>query len=241
MRGPPDTPDTPGTPGTPGAPDTPESLLARARATTDDLEARLLLAAAAAQAGREIGARVVLTGGSAADLYVTGALGTSAAYPALWRPSGDVNVVMIAVSPWMPTRKALLDRLERMGLEPRYFTDVARVVMVPDLPFYLEIVAEELGGRERDERTMTILVDGRVPLEVRSPESLILAYGESGLHLRHSGDWTRALSVYSAMKGRLDVEWMKHEAARRGQADMIELVLAMRPSPWRPSGIGGSP
>lgn len=225
----------------PDAPDSPESILERARATSDDLEARLLLAAAVAQAGREIGARVVLTGGSAADLYATGALGTSAAYPALWRPSGDVDVIVLSVPPWRPTRTALLDRLERMGLEPRYFTDTARVVMVPDFPFYLEIVAEEFGGRERDERSMTILVDGRVPLDVRSPENVILAYGESGLHLRHSGDWTRALAVYAAMKPRLDVEWMKHEAARRGQTEMLDLVLAMRPSPWLPSGMGGRP
>lgn len=221
--------------------DSPEGLLARARATTDDLEARLLLAAAVAEAGREVGARVVLTGGSAADLYATGALGTSAAYPALWRPSGDVDVIVLSTTAWKPARKALQERLVQMGLEPRYFTDLARVVMVPDFPFYLEIVSEELGSRERDERTMTILIDDRVPLEVRGPENVILAYGESGLHLRHSGDWTRALAVYAAMKERLDVEWMKHEAARRGQTDMLDLVLALRPSPWLPSGIGAGP
>lgn len=221
----------------PDAPASPEALLIRARATTDDLEARLLLAAAVAQAGREVGARVVLTGGTAADLYATGALGTSAAYPALWRPSGDIDLVVLAVPPWKPARRDLLARLEAMGLEPQYFTDTARVIRVPDFPFYVELVSDELGGRERDDRTMTLLVDGETPLDVRSPENVILAYGESGLHLRHHGDWTRALAVCAAMRGRLDVEWMKHEAERRGQGHMLDLVLSMRPSPWRPGGL----
>jgi len=218
----------------PDAVESPESLLARARQTTDDLEARLLLTAAVAQAGRQVGARVVLTGGTAADFYASGALGTSAGYPVLWRPSGDIDVIVLSLPPWQPVRRLLLQRLERMGLKPQYFTDTARIVLVPEFPFYLEIVAEELGGRERDERTMTLLVDGRVPVDIRSPENVILAYGESGLHMRHHGDWTRALAVCAAMRDRLDVGWMEQEAARRGQSEMLDLVLAMRPTPWLP-------
>lgn len=216
------------------APELPEALLAKARATTDDLEGRLLLAAAVAQAGREVGVRVVVTGGTAADLYATGALGTSAAYPALWRPSGDIDVVVLSVGAWKPARKVLLTRLEAMGLRPRYFTDTARAVDVPDLPFYLELVAEELGGRERDERTMTILVDGATPLEVRSPENVILAYTESGWHLRHTGDWTRALAVFTAMRDRLDLEWMHFEAQRRGHE--AALARIERREPLTPGG-----
>lgn len=178
----------------------------------------------------------MLTGGTAADFYASGALGTSAGYPALWRPSGDIDVIVLSIPPWKGVRKDLLARLVRMGLEPRWFDDNARVVQVPDFPFYLELVADEMGSRERDERTLTILVDGRVPVEVRSPENVILAYGESGLHLRHHGDWVRALAVFAAMRDRLDVEWMKHEAARRGMTEMLDLVLAMRPTPWLPEG-----
>src|SRR5437763_17182720 len=76
---------------------------------------------------------------------------------------------------------------------------------------------------------MTILIDDRVPLEVRSPENVILAYSESGWHLRHTGDWTRALAVYTAMADRLDVEWMRLEAARRGQGDVPERVMRREP------------
>lgn len=212
-----------------GPPESPDHLLAKARATTDDLEARLLLAAAVGQAGREVGVAVVLTGGTAADLFATSALGTSAAYPALWRPSGDIDVVVLSVGAWKPARKTLLARLEQMGFEPRWFGDSARQVDVPEFPFYLELVSEELGGRGRDERTMTILIDGSTPLDVRSPENVILAYAESGWHLRHSGDWTRALAVFSAMRDRLDMEWMRLEAQRRGQGDVLARIERREP------------
>lgn len=216
--------------------DDPKSLLARARRTTDDLEARLLLGAAVAEAGRECGVRAVITGGTAADFFATGALGTSAAYPALWRPSSDLDVVVVSVGEWKPAREALIERLVAIGLRPRYLSPgQARIVDVPDFPFYLELVSEELGSRERDERTMTLLIDDRVPLEIRSPENVILAYAESGWHLRHTGDWTRALAVFTAMAERLDVEWMRLEAARRGQGGVLERVMRREPlMPPRP-------
>lgn len=210
--------------------DDPRSLLDRARATTDDLEARLLLGAAVAQAGRECGVRAVITGGTAADFYATGALGTSAAYPAMWRPSSDLDVVVVSVGAWKPARATLLQRLESIGLRPRYLTPgQARIVDVPDFPFYLELVSEELGSRDRDERTLTVLVDDRVPLEIRSPENVILAYAESGWHMRHTGDWTRALAVWTAMEERVDVEWLRLEAQRRGQGDVVERVMRREP------------
>ena len=61
------------------------------------------------------------------------------------------------------------------------------------------------------------------------PENVILAYAESGWHLRHTGDWTRALAVYTVMADRLDVEWMTLEAERRGQADVLERVMRREP------------
>ncbi|MEA3201962.1 MAG: hypothetical protein QOE90_3390 [Thermoplasmata archaeon] len=201
------------------------ALLAKARAAGDDLEARLLVAAAVSEAGREVGARVVVTGGTAADFYATSAVGTSAAYPALWRPSGDIDVIVLAIGTWTPAREALVARLRELGMVPRG----ARALDVPGVPFYVEIVADELGSRAREERTMTVLLDGTTPLELRSPENVILAYAESGWHLRHTGDWTRALAVFAAMKERLDLAWMRNEAERRGQTEALERVLAMKP------------
>lgn len=213
----------------PGSSDESAQLLAQAARTTDDLEARLLVAAAVTSLAREVGVRVVVTGGTAADFYVTGALGTSAAYPALWRPSGDIDVIALSVGPWKPAREALLARLRDAGLPPRGKGPAARVVDIPGVPFYVELVSDELGSAERTERPVTILLDERMPIELRSPENVILAYAESGWRLRHTGDWTRALAVYRAMRDRLDVEWMRLEAARRGQSDVIARIERVEP------------
>ncbi|GEM_PF-7088156 len=208
------------------------SLLERARGEEDELASRLLLSAAVQAAGLAVGVRVVLTGGTAADFYAAGTLGTSEAYPALWRPSADVDVVVLAIEPYKPARDLMLRELERMGLKPRWSAGTARAIDVPDFPFLLEIVGEELGVG-RDERPITVLLDGTIPLTVRSPEDVILAYAESGWHLRHGGDWTRALAVYAAMRDRLDLEYLRDEAARRRQSAPLDAVMALRPSPWR--------
>lgn len=208
-------------------PESPERLLELARASTDDLETRLLLAAAVSEVGRRVGVRVVVTGGTAADFYATGALGTSAAYPAQWRPSGDIDVVALAIGAWKPAREALMEALRGIGLVPHGLSP--RALDAPGIPFYVELVADELGSRGREERTMTVILNDTTPLEIRSPENVILAYGESGWHLRHTGDWTRALAVHAAMKERLDVGWMRAEAERRGQSEMLARVLRMEP------------
>jgi hypothetical protein len=204
------------------------SILERARATRDDLAARLLLAAAVQRAGQAVGARVVLNGGAAVDFYASGALGTSAAYPAAWRASSDVDVVVIAVDPLREAWVPLLRELEKLGLRPRWIAGTARVVEVPDLPYVLEVVGDEL-GKGRGERPITVLLDGEIPLTVRSPEDVILAYAESGWHLRHSGDWTRALAVSAAMRERLDLAYLREESLRRGQLDVVERVLQGEP------------
>lgn len=205
------------------------SLLERARASPDELEARLLLAAAVQRAGLEVGARTVLTGGTAADFYASGALGTSEAYPAMWRPSADVDVVVISIEPWQEVRSDLLKRLEALGLQPKYLGGTARVVEVPDFPFILEIVGDELSRDPGAERVVTVLLDEVAPVTLRGPEDVILAYAESGWHLRHGGDWTRALAVYATMKDRLDIPLLMKEAERRGQREVAERVLRQEP------------
>lgn len=208
------------------------SLLERARRATDDLEVRLLLAAAVQQAALAVGARMVLTGGTAADFYASGALGTSEAYPAKWRPSADVDVVVLSVQPWKEARTPLLRVLEQLGMSPRWMGDTARVVDVPGVPFTLEIVGEELNGDPKGERVVTVLLDGVAPLTIRGPEDVILAYAESGWHLRHGGDWTRALAIYATMRDRLDHARMHEEAQRRGQAEVLARIE--RQEPLRP-------
>lgn len=209
------------------------SLLERARGSEDELEVRLFLAAAVGQAALAIGARSILTGGTAADFYASSTLGTSTAYPLKWRPSQDVDVVVISLDPFREARAPLLRELEKLGMKPRYVGGTARAVDVPDLPYQLEIVGEELSRDPRGERVVTVLLDGEAPLILRSPEDVVLAYAESGWHLSHGGDWTRALAVYASMRDRIDHDRLQDEAARRGQLEPLAAIIRQEPSPWR--------
>lgn len=212
------------------------SSLERARASDDELEQRLWLAAAVQAAALAVGARMVVTGGTAADFYASGTLGTSGAYPAKRRPRADIDVVVIHIEPWKEARVPLLRQLEALGMRPRYVApDVARIVDVPGVPFALEIVGDESSRDPKGERVVTVLLDGIVPLTMRGPEDVILAYGESGWQFWHAGDWTRALAVYAAMKDRLDHARLEDEARRRGQSDVLVRIERIEPLPKRRS------
>jgi hypothetical protein len=176
-----------------------------------------------------VGARVVVSGGTAVDLYAAGASGTSEGYPAKWRPSADVDVVLIETLAGSDLHRQLLGAVEReLGIRPRH-PGVPRVLDVPELPFGLDLMPGELNGDPRAERVVTILVDGQHPATFRGPEDIILAYAESGWHLRHQRDWERALAVFAAMRDRLDVPYLVAEAERRGQRPAIERVLRLEP------------
>jgi hypothetical protein len=206
------------------------SLLKKARETRDDLEARLYLAAAVQRVALEVGARCVVSGGTSVDFYAGGAVGRSEAYPALWRASGDVDLVVFAIRGYASVRVKVLKALEStLGLRPRWMGDTARVVEVPDFPFGLEIVGDELNLDPLGENVLTVMLDGVHPVTLRGPEEVILAYAESGWHTRHTRDWERALAVYSAMKEHLDVDHLLRLAEARGQSQVIARVLAMQP------------
>lgn len=205
------------------------SLLERARAERDDLAARMLLAAAVQQVALSVGARSILTGGTAVDFYASKALGTSEGYPNKWRPSADVDLVVMSVEGRASVRKDLLAGLVALGMRPRWFGDTARMVDVPDFPFLLEIVGDELNRDPKAERVITVLVDGKWPVTLRGPEDVILSYGESGWDTYHHGDWERALAVYAAMKDRLDVPFLHEEAARRKKTQILESIVRMEP------------
>jgi hypothetical protein len=211
------------------------SLLERARAAADSLEARLLLAAAVQEVALGVGARCVVSGGTAVDFYAAGALGTSESLPAKWQGSHDVDLVVFAFQGLRNVRADVLAALEDvLGLQPQYqLPGVARVVDVPSFPYGLEIVGDELNGDPKAERVFTVLLDERHPLTLRGPEDVILAYAESGWDTRHGRDWERALAVYAAMRDRLDVRWMIDEARRRGKDEVLQAIMQMRPSPWR--------
>lgn len=208
-------------------------LLERARRATDSLDARLFLAAAVQRVALTVGARSVVTGGTAVDFYAAGATGTSEALPLKWQASADVNLVVIAVNGWSDLKLDVIAALEaRLGLKQR-FAGIPRVVDVPDFAYGLELVGSELNGDPRGERVFTVMLEGEHPISFRGPEDVILAYAESGWHMRHARDWERALAVYAAMKPHLDVPWLVREAERRRKGEVLRAVMEQRPSPWR--------
>lgn len=206
------------------------SLLERARAASDPLEARLLLAAAVQRVAIGVGARAVVSGGTAVDFYAGGATGTSEGWPAKWAASYDVDVVAMPVARYERVRPRLLQALEsELGLQPVWHGDTGRIVHVPDFPFGLDLVGDELNGDPLGERVFTVLIDDIHPISFRGPEDIILSYAESGWDTYHSRDWERALAVCNAMRERLDIPWMADEATRREKRMIIESVLHGEP------------
>ena len=213
----------------PGSPDA-ASLLKKARETDDDLEARLYLAAAVQEVALEVGSRCVVSGGTAVDFYAGGATGRSEAYPALWKASGDVDLVVFSIRGYDRSRETVLRALEeKLGLKPKWGAGTARVVEVPDFPFGLEIVGDELNLDPKAENVFTVLLEGKHPVTFRGPEEVIAAYAESGWHTHHTRDWERALAVYSAMREHVNVEHLLKLAEHRRQTEVIARVLAMQP------------
>jgi len=215
-----------------------DSLLEKARASQDDLQARLLLAAAVERIAEAVGARAVVTGGTGVDFYVAGAAGTSEAYPAKWRASADVDVVVLSVPPSWGDKEAVKRALRDMlGFEPLLVgvdadgkVLLGRGFVVPRLGYNVEIVGDELHGDPRGESTFVVEIDGH-PVILRGPEDTLLAYAESGWHMRDARDWERALAVCAAMRPMLDLTILLEKAARRKMSGICDLVLRQVPLP----------
>ena len=211
------------------------SLLERARAEPDPLAARLLLSASVQRVARSVGAHAVVSGGTAVDFYAAGAAGTSEAWPAKWAASHDVDVVAMPVRRYESVHERLLHALEdQLGLRPEWHVGTARIVRVPDFPFGLDLVGDELHGDPLGERVFTVMVDDLHPVAFRGPEDVVLAYAESGWDTYHARDWERALAVARAMRDRLDVAWMLDESQRRGKRHLVEAILRGEPLRRRP-------
>lgn len=205
------------------------SLLERARKTRDPLAARMWLAAAVSEVGETIGVRAVVTGGTAVDFYVAGALGTSEGWPAAWSGSYDVDVVALATSGGKDARRDLFQALEKnLGLRPIY-EGIYRAVEVPGFAFGLEIVGDRLTHDPDGARVVTVRLDGKHRVLLRGPEDVVLAYVEGAVSSRHRGDWTRALAVHRAQRDIIDEAYLRAAAARLGVAEPIERVIAGRP------------
>ncbi len=175
------------------------------------------------------------------DFYAGGAAGTSAAYPAKWRASHDVDVVALAVHAGIDAERRLkLALRDTLGLRPAVIgrdadgRDVlGRAIVVPDLPYGLEVVAGELRGDPDAARVVSVEVEGET-VRLRSPEDTIMAYAESGWDTYHARDWERALAVYAAMRDEIDHERLRARARERRMPGVVEEVISGRPLPDAP-------
>ncbi|MHB8605924.1 MAG: nucleotidyl transferase AbiEii/AbiGii toxin family protein [Thermoplasmatota archaeon] len=220
------------------------SLLEKARKSRDDLDARLLTAAATQRVADALGIQLIVTGGTAADFYAAGAAGTSAAYPPGWRASADIDLVVLRVRGSLATVNELHEALQaRLGAIPERVTtnpdgskSYSRQLTFPDSIYGIDLVGDSLNRDPNAERVITIEVEDQ-PVTVRGPEDTLLTYGESGWHLRHGHDWERALAVARTMRDELDLAYMRRVAKERGIEAVLDAILAQREPP--PAGDTG--
>ncbi|HWG92526.1 MAG TPA: hypothetical protein VNZ52_16895 [Candidatus Thermoplasmatota archaeon] len=220
------------------------ALLERARRTRDDLEARLLLAAAVQRAAEGVGVLSVVTGGTAVDFYVAGASGTSATYPLAWRASADVDLVAVSVKGSGDARRRVKEAVrDVLGMQVASLGRTADGVELLDRALYLEgfgygveIVADEVAGDPRAERVWTVEVDGH-PVTLQGPEDTLIAYAESGWHFHHPRDWERALGIFAAMKDEMDLAYLQKRARERHMPRVLAEAMAIHPLPKDPQPL----
>lgn len=211
-------------------------LVEQAKRVTDDLQARLFLAAAVERIAARIGLRSIVSGGTAVDYYVGGATGTSGSYPAKWRASGDIDLVVVSVDEGYAAADRLALALEKeVGFEPmRAGRDadgrevLLRGLHVPGFGYGVEIVATELIGDPM--HVWTVEVDGH-EVHLRGPEDCLLQYAESGWDTHASHEWTRALAIASAMRDDLDLAYLRRKAEERRMPQVLEHALSTRALP----------
>lgn len=209
------------------------ALLDLARRSRDDLEVRLLLAAAVQSVAKGIGIRAVVTGGTAVDFYAAGAAGTSATYPRAWKASVDVDVIALTVDdvPGDAARlreavaAALGGRLQPLGEDSEGRPVHTRAVEFTDPPYAVEIMSAPFLGDSG--RIWTLEIAGE-EVHLRGPEDTLLAYAESGRVFRDGREWERALAVHAAMKDDLDEDYLDAAAERRDLAEVLAAVRAGR-------------
>lgn len=207
------------------------SLVDRARASTDDLAARLLIAAAVQQVARGLGFNAVVSGGTAVDFYVSGATGASSGYPTKWRSSADVDLVVLSLEGRFGDAETLIRAAAaELGADIRSLgktadgKDVlARDLVFPGFPYGVEIVGDELIGDPL--HVWTVEVDGHEVL-LRGPEDCLLQYAESGWDTHNTHEWTRALAIAAAMREDLDLPYLRRAAQARNATGVVEHALS---------------
>lgn len=202
-------------------------------ATSDHLQARLLLASVVTTAAAEVDQDIVVVGGTAVDTYVSGALGVSEGLPAGWAPSLDVDTLVVSTGGG--NLEATRGALEDHGFIPSatggamHHPEVEAIVIDFVGRFLEPDLSEEHLVSVETERSKGL---GLPEVTLVGPEDLLFDYLESAVITRHQRDWARAMAIAQAMEGRLDLGYLVGKAHWRqaGQfVEPLERVLAGEP------------
>lgn len=201
----------------------------------DHLESRLTLTALVQRLLEEDGLRTVVVGGTAVDVYVSGALGTSEAYPAGWQESLDIDTVVLKGITPASAEKALVV-LERHGFVATRTRGGARH---PGLDIPVDFVGYGLPEDYSADHVYEIRMEqweewGIGPVLIAGPEDILFDYTESGWDTRHPRDWARALAVAAVMGEHLDLGYLFTKAHWRMEGTFVEpLERVLRGEPLK--------
>lgn len=204
----------------------------------DPLAARLTLAALVQRLLEQEEYTTVIVGGTAVDTFVSGALGTSASYPAGWEESLDIDTVVLKDLSGAPTEK-IVQVLEGHGFVA---TTIRSGVRYPGLDIPIDFVGHGLPDDYSPMHVYDIHMEpwqslDLGPVHVAAPEDILFDYTESGWDTRHPQDWARALAIAAVMGDDLDLNYLFSKAHWRIAGQFVEpLERVLRGDPLRTDG-----
>lgn len=201
----------------------------------DDLKARLTIGSWANTLLIPHGIQLLTVGGTAVDLHVSGALGTSSAYPSGWQESLDVDTIPLRNTSGVSNAEVAAI-LEQAGFE---ILGPQKHVRYPGVPYTIDLVGYGYPDDYSESHEMVLYVEdweevGLRPLRVAGPEDILFDYLESAVDTRHQRDWTRALAIATAMLEDLDLDYLYTKAHWRQDGALVPwLDKLMRGEPLR--------
>ena len=201
----------------------------KALADGRNLDAKLLLAAGVTELAASIDVRPIVTGGTTVDFYAADTV--DSVPPPGWKPSIDVDVVMLAPDS-IGAATRLRELLYAKGFKPAGPRRTPEAIRAergwkhPDIPIPLEIMAKPYEGDPK--RLVQLDVDG-MPVFLRGPEDTLWEHVEWRAHVRDQRSWTRALALAKAQRESLDLPYLEKLAKERGFTEALEKCLRGEP------------
>jgi hypothetical protein len=200
----------------------------------DHLAARLMIGALVQRLLQDAGYRSIVVGGTAVDAYVSGALGTSDAYPSKWEESFDLDTLVMRGLSGVPSAEAVAI-LEAHGF---HGTPLRAGARHPGVDIVIDFVGYGLPDDYSPDHVNTIFIQdwedyGLAGVLVAGAEDILFDYMESGWHMHHQRDWARALAITAVMGDQLDLGYLFSKAHWRMLGTYVEpnTVPLMLPPP----------